>query len=67
MARLRRTLLDLRPELGSVPHNGGMYVPRAALENFFRRRWCFAATAPPNGKAMDSFQDFEKTFGKKLL
>ncbi len=40
----RRTLLDLRSELGSVPHNGGMYVPRVALESFFRRRWCFAAT-----------------------
>jgi hypothetical protein len=42
----RRTLLDLRPELGSVPHNGGMYVPRAELEKFFRRRWCFASTLP---------------------
>lgn len=37
----RRTLLDLRGELGTVQHQGGLYVPRATLENFFRRRWCF--------------------------
>ncbi len=36
------TLLALRGELQAVPHNGGIYVPRAALENFFARRWCYA-------------------------
>ena len=40
----RRTMLDLRDELQAVPHQGGIYVPRAGLESFFRRRWCFAAT-----------------------
>jgi hypothetical protein len=37
----RPMLLDLRVELEAVPHNGGIYVPRAALEKFFRRRWCY--------------------------
>jgi len=39
----RRTLIELREELKAVPHNGGIYVPRQALEDFFRRRWVFAS------------------------
>jgi hypothetical protein len=42
----RQQLLNLREELGAVPHNGGIYVPRANLEQFFIRRWCYQNHAP---------------------
>ena len=45
----RAVLLELREELQARPHNGGIYVPRAALEDFFRRRWCFANCVRANG------------------
>jgi hypothetical protein len=43
LLRLRRQqLLNLRQELQAVPRSGGIYIPRPALENFFKRRWLFA-------------------------
>ncbi len=39
------TLLALRKELEVVAREGGIYIPRHSLENFFRRRWCYADTA----------------------
>jgi hypothetical protein len=48
----RATLLGLRRELQAVPHAGGIYVPRAALETFFRRRWCYASPAPAPARRM---------------
>ena len=39
------TLLALRRELQAVPRAGGIYIPRASLENFLRHRWCYAQTS----------------------
>jgi len=48
----RATLMELRDELDTVQYKGGLYVPRESLENFFRRRWCFAATLPKQRTAI---------------
>jgi hypothetical protein len=39
------TLLEMHKELRAVSRDGGIYIPRAALEDFFYRRWIFANTA----------------------
>ena len=41
----KSSLLSLRRELQAVPRAGGIYIPRASLENFLRRRWCYAQTS----------------------
>jgi hypothetical protein len=43
----RMALLTLREELQAEPRNGGIYVPRAALEKFLRTRWCYAKATQP--------------------
>ena len=42
------TLINLRPELNAEARSGGIYIPRPALEDFFRRRWLFAGVANTN-------------------
>ena len=38
----RPALMDLRDELCGEARSGGIYYPRPAIEDFFRRRWLFA-------------------------
>jgi hypothetical protein len=45
----RQTLITLRADLGAVIHDGGVWVPRAAVERFLTHRWIYgqpAAIAP---------------------
>jgi hypothetical protein len=42
----RRRLIELREEWRAINRDGCIWVPRANLENFLRRRWVFASALP---------------------